>query len=134
MDQQNVRWLSFSGKGEDFPAWSERFLAFCRTKALYKTVLGREEFPQEVAPLEGEADQAARTAHARLVTARERTVGEIKERQDQVWCHLAMCLDTTSLMYVRHDAATKMGQATVPKPGRCCRNDSAIWRRLQCAR
>ena len=110
MDNQQLRWLAFSGKGEDFPAWSERFLAFCRTKNLYKTVLGKDIPPPEIGePLADGAEGPAIAEHTRQVTAREKEITDMDTRKDTVWCYLAMSLDTTSLTYVRHDCRNEDG-------------------------
>ena len=109
MDNQQLRWLAFSGKGEDFPAWSERFLAFCRTKNLYRTVLGKDIPPPEIAPLADGAEGPAIAEHTRQVATREKEIADMDTRKDTVWCYLAMSLDTTSLMYVRHDCRNEDG-------------------------
>ena len=41
-DSNSLKWLHFSGKAEDFPTWSTRFIAFMQTKGLYKTLIGNE--------------------------------------------------------------------------------------------
>ena len=51
MDQQTVKLLTYTGKAQDFPIWSTRFVAMMQTKGLYKSLLGREEQPKEPALL-----------------------------------------------------------------------------------
>lgn len=76
-----MKYLSFSGKSEDFPAWSTRFLAYMQTKGLYKTAIGK--------------DDVSKTGY--------------EEHNNSVWCHLALCLDETSLLYIRHDCVKTDG-------------------------
>ena len=80
MDNQ-IKWLQFNGKLEDFPAWSTRFLAYMQTKGLYKTI-------------QGEATGS---------------VEEQNESNNTVWCYLALTLDQTSLLYVRYDCTKDDG-------------------------
>ena len=43
------------------------------------------------------------------VQQRNKEIEDIKERNNSVWCHLALTLDKTSLMYIRHDCLSKDG-------------------------
>ena len=38
--------MSFSGKAEDFPAWSTKFVALMQTKGLFRTVMGNDDLPE----------------------------------------------------------------------------------------
>ena len=103
MDQQTVRLLTYTGKAQDFPIWSTRFVAMMQTKGLYKSLLGTEEQPNEPAPLANWASNDEKKNHKVLKDAYEKEVAEIKEKRNNVRCHLALTLDATTLMLMRHD-------------------------------
>ena len=103
MDQQTVKLLTYTGKAQDFPIWSTRFVAMMQTKGLYKSLLGTEEQPNEPAPLANGATNDEKKNHKVLKDAYEKEVADIKEKRNNVWCHLALTLDATTLMLMRHD-------------------------------
>ena len=103
MDQQTVKLLTYTGKAQDFPIWSTRFVAMIQTKGLYKSLLGTEEQPNEPAPLANGATNDEKKNHKVLKDAYEKEVADIKEKRNNVWCHLALTLDATTLMLMRHD-------------------------------
>ena len=51
MGQQREKLLTYTGKAQDFPIWSTRFVAMMETKGLYKSLLGTDEQPNEPEPL-----------------------------------------------------------------------------------
>ncbi len=56
--------LAFSGKNEDFLAWSTRFTAYLQTKDLYQACVGKEAESEEGAiALAVGANNAAKTEH-----------------------------------------------------------------------
>ena len=103
MDQQTVKLPTYTGKAQDFPIWSTRFVAMMQTKGLYKSLLGTEEQPNEPAPLANGATNGEKKNHKVLKDACEKEVADIKEKRNNVWCHLALTLDATTLMLMRHD-------------------------------
>ena len=103
MDQQTVKLLTYTGKAQDFTIWSTRFVAMMQTKGLYKSPLGTEEQPNEPAPLANGATNDEKKNHKVLKDAYEKEVADIKEKRNNVWCHLALTLDATTLMLMRHD-------------------------------
>ena len=103
MDQQTVKLLTYAVKSKDFPIWSTRFVAMIQTKGLFKSLLGIEEQPNEPAPLANGATNDEKKNHKVLKDAYEKEVADIKEKRNNVWCHLALTLDTTALMLMRHD-------------------------------
>ena len=103
MDQQTVKLLTYTGKAQDFPIWSTRFVAMMQTKGLYKSLLGTEEQPNEPAPLANGSSNDEKKNHKVLKDAYEKEVADIKEKRNNVWCHLALTLDATTLMLMRHD-------------------------------
>ena len=46
---------ALSGKSEDYPAWSTKFVALMHTKGLFRTVMGYDDLPEaEPTPRESE--------------------------------------------------------------------------------
>ena len=74
-----------------------------QTTGLYKPLLGTEEQPNEPAPLANVATNDEKKNHKVLKDAYEKEVADIKEKRNNVWCHLALTLDATTLMLMRHD-------------------------------
>ena len=74
-----------------------------QTKGLYKSLLGTEEQLNEPAPLANGASNDEKKNHKVLKDAYEKEVEGIKEKRNNVWCHLALTLDATTLMLLRHD-------------------------------
>ena len=103
MDQQTVKLLTYTGKAQDFPIWSTRFVTITQTKGLYKSLLRTEEQPNEPAPLANGASNDEKKNHKVLKDAYEKDVAYIFEKRNNVWCHLALTLDATTLMLMRHD-------------------------------
>ena len=121
MDQQTVKLLTYTGKAQDFPIWSTRFVAMMQTKGLYKSLLGTEEQPNEPAPLANGATNDEKKNHKVLKDAYEKEVADIKEKRNNVWCHLALTLDATTLMLMRHDCVGDDG----------IRDGAKAWKLLQ---
>ena len=109
MDSQTIKWLVFNGKAENYPAWSTKFTAYMQTKGLYKALLGKEIIPEEIAPLAEDASNEQKTAWDAKVRERNKQIEEIKERNNTVWCHIALALDNNSLLYIRHDCLSSDG-------------------------
>ena len=103
MDQQTVKLLTYTGKAQDFPIWSTRFVAMIKTKGLYKSLPGIEQQPNEPAPLANGASNDETKNHKVLKDAYEKEVADIKEKRNNVWCHLALTLDATTFMLMRLD-------------------------------
>ena len=74
-----------------------------QTKGLYKSLLGTEEKPNEPAPLANGASNDEKKNQKWLKDAYEKEVAAIIEKRNNVWCHLAVTLDATILMLMRHD-------------------------------
>ena len=100
MDGNRVKWLCFIGTPADYPAWSTKITAFMQTKGPYKSLLGKEVIPQEIPPLAEGASEQHRTEREVKVQQRNKEIEDIKERNNSVWCHLALAPDKTSLMYI----------------------------------
>ena len=109
MDSQTIKWLVFNGKAENYPAWSTKFTAYMQTKGLYKALLGKEIIPEEIAPLAEDASNEQKTAWDAKVRERNKQIEEIKERNNTVWCHIALALDNNSLLYIRHGCLSSDG-------------------------
>ena len=109
MDQQTVKLLTYTGKAQDFPIWSTRFVAMMQTKGLYKSLLGREEQPKEPALLANGTSNDEKKNHKAFKDAYEKEVADIKEKRNNLWCHLALTLDATTLMLMRRDCVRDDG-------------------------
>ena len=109
MDSQTIKWLVFDGKAENYPAWSTKFTAYMQTKGLYKALLGKEIIPEEIAPLAEDASNEQKTAREAKVRQRNKEIEDINERNNTVWCHIALALDNNSLLYIRHDCLSSSG-------------------------
>ena len=79
------------------------FVAILQTKGLYKSLLGKEEKPNEPAPLANGASNDEKKNHKVLKDAYEKEFADIKEKRNNEWCHLSLTLDATTLMLMRHD-------------------------------
>ena len=75
-------------------------MATMQKKGLYKSLLGTEEQPNEPAPLANGASNDEKNYKV-LKDAYEKEVADIKEKRNNVWCHLALTLDATTLMLMR---------------------------------
>ena len=93
-------------------------MAMMQTKGLYKSLPGTEERPNEPAPLANGASNDEKKKHKVLKHAYEKEVEDIKEKQNNVWCHLALTLDATTLMLMRHEC---VGDDGIGRCGRCGR-------------
>ena len=100
MDQQTVKLLTYTGKAQDFPIWSTRFVEMMQTKRPYKSLL-RTEQPNEPVPLANEASNDDKKNHKVLKDAYRKEIADIKEKRNNVSCHLT--LDASTLMLMRHD-------------------------------
>ena len=74
-----------------------------QTKGLSKSLHGTEEQPNDSAPLANGASNDEKKNRKLLKDAYEKEVADIKEKRNNVWCHLALTLDATTLMRMRHD-------------------------------
>ena len=74
-----------------------------QTERLYKSLLGTEEQPNELAPLANGAINDEKKNHKVLKDAYEMEVADIKEKRNNVWCHHALTLDERNLMLMRHN-------------------------------
>ena len=90
-------------KAQELPIWITRFVATMQMKGLNKSLLGTEEQPNEPVPLANGASNDEKMVYKVLKDAYEKEVANIKEKGNNVWCHLALTLDATTLMLMRHD-------------------------------
>ena len=105
----SLKWMTFSGLAEDYPTWSTRFSAFAQTKGLFETLTDTVELPDRPAPLREDANDAQTREHEAQTQARATAVQEDESRKNQIWCYLAMTLDASSLMLIRHDCVNSKG-------------------------
>ena len=104
-----MKLLTYTGKAQDFAIWCTRFVAMMQTKGLYKSLPGTEEQPNEPAPLANGESNDEKKNHNVMKDAYEKEVADIKEKRKNVWCHLALTLDATTLVLMRHDCVGDYG-------------------------
>ena len=78
-------------------------MAMLHKLGLYKSLYGTEEQPNEPAALANGVSNEEKKNHKVVKAAYEMELGDIKEKRNNVWCHLALTLDATTLMLMRHD-------------------------------
>ena len=69
--------------------------------------------------------------HKVLKDAYEKEVADIKEKRNNVWRHLALTLDATTLMLKRHDCVGDDGIGDEAKAWKFCKRDFRVWRHRQ---
>ena len=77
MIRQTVKLLTYTGKTQDIPVWSTRFVTMLQTKAL----LGTKEQPNEPALLSNMASNEEKRSHKMPNDAYEKEVADIKEKK-----------------------------------------------------
>ena len=80
-----------------------------QTKGLYKALLGKEIIPEEITPLAEDASQEQKAECEAKVQQRNKQIEDIQERNNTIWCHIALALDNNSLLYKRHDCLSADG-------------------------
>ena len=63
MDQQTGNLLTYTGKAQDIPIWSTRFVAMMQTKRIYISLIGTEEQPNDPGPIDIEAGKDEKKNH-----------------------------------------------------------------------
>ena len=79
------------------------FYAMRQTKGLYKSLIGTEEQPNETASLANETSNEEKKNHKVPKDACEKEVADIREKRNKVWYPLALTLDATIPMLLRHN-------------------------------
>ena len=74
-----------------------------QTRGLYKSLHGTEEQLNEPAQLANAASNDEKKNQKVLKDAHEKEVADIKEKRNNLWCPLALTLDASTLMLMRHD-------------------------------
>ena len=98
-----MKWLCFSGKQEDFATWSTRFIAYIQTNNLFETLAGTAVKPVEPAALGDAPTNEQREDHKVATEEFENNKKKFRDDTNTLWCMLALTLDSTSLMLIRHD-------------------------------
>ena len=73
-----------------------------QTKGLYNSLFGTEKLPKEPAPLANEASNDLKKYNKVLKNAYEKEVADIKEKRKNVCCHLALTVESTTLIRMWH--------------------------------
>ena len=105
----NLKWLCFSGIPDDYPIWITRFQAFAQTKGLFETLTGDDRPPSPPVRPGDNPTNEERASHDAAEEAYRRALDDIEKRKNTLWCYLAMVLDSTSLMLIRHDCVDHKG-------------------------
>ena len=101
MLQQTVKLLTYTGNAKDITIWTARFAIMMQMKGLYKSLLGIEEQPNEPKPVTNGTSNVEKKNHKVLKDAYEKEVTHTKGKRNNMWCHLAMTLDSTTLMLIQ---------------------------------
>ena len=125
----NLKWLCFLGMTDDYPIWSTRFQAFSQTKGLFETLTGDEPAPNRPTRLGNDPTNEQRAAHEAAEAEYTRALENIEKRKNTLWCYLAMVLDTTSLMLIRHDCVDNKGLGDGHKAWGFCKKGSEATKR-----
>ena len=81
------------------PFWEDFSSSYLsQIKVIYKWLLGTEEQPNEPAPLANGSSSDENKNHKVLKDAYEKEVADIREKPNNVWCHLPLTLDAASFM------------------------------------
>ena len=109
-----------------------------QTRVLYKSIHGTEIQPNETASLANGANNDEKKNRKVLKDAYEKKVSDIKQKRNNVGCHLARTLDATTFILLRHDCVRDDGivdRAKAWKPlqvrERYGERDLRVWRRRQ---
>ena len=87
----------------DFPVWITRIVGMMQTTSLCISLFATEEQPNEPAPLANVASNDGKKNHRVLNNAFEKEVdADIKGKRNNVWCQLALTVESTTLMLMRH--------------------------------
>ena len=97
-------------------------MAMMQTKGLYKSHFVTEKQPNEPASLANGASKGEKKNHKMLKDAYEKEIADIKEKRNIVWCHLALTLDATILMLMRHDCVGDDGLEAFAREVSECRD------------
>ena len=84
-------------------------MAMMQTKGLYISLFGTKEQPIEPAPLDNVASNDEKKNHKVLKDVCEKEIADVKEKRNNVWCHLAQTPDATTLMLMGHDCVEDDG-------------------------
>ena len=105
----SLKWMTFIGLAEDCPTWSTRFSAFAQTKGRLKTLTDTVELSHRPALLREDSNVAQRREYEAQTQARATAEQEDESCKNQIWCHLAMTLDDSSLTLILHDCVNSKG-------------------------
>ena len=90
-------------KGTGFSNLDHKICGNDADEGTLNSLIGTEEQPNDLAPLANGASNDEKKKHKVLKDAYEKEIADIKAKWNNVWCHLALTLDATTLMLTRHD-------------------------------
>ena len=102
----DLKLAAFSGKSENCPACSTKFVALMHTKGLFRTVMGGYNDLPEAEPNLPESPNAdQQEANDTKMQERAGLIQHRKDNRNTVWSHVALVLNNTTLMYIKNDCA-----------------------------
>ena len=105
----NLNWPHFSSLSEEYPICSMRFQAFAQIKGLFDTITVDNPPPKPIGGFGSDPTDVERAAHDGAEATYRRALHDIEKRKNNLWCHLAMVLDSTSLMLITYDCVDNKG-------------------------
>ena len=105
----DLKLAAFSGKSEDFPAWSTKFVALIHTKGLFRTVMGNDDLPEAEHTLPESQNAYQQAAYDAKMQKRAVLIKQRKDNRNTAWSHLALMLNNTTLMYIKNDCVCSDG-------------------------
>ncbi|XP_063727131.1 uncharacterized protein LOC134854706 [Symsagittifera roscoffensis] len=114
----DLKLAALSGKSENFPAWSTKFVALIHTRGLFRTLMGTDDLPEAepTLPESPNADQQA--AYDTKMQERAVLIQQRKNNRNTVWSHLALPLNNTTLMYIKNNCVGTDGYGDGTKAGK----------------
>ena len=94
---------------DEYSIWSTRFPTFSQTKRPSETLTGDHVPPNLPGRLPDGAVDEQRAAHDAATEANVKAVTDKQKRNNTLRCYLAMVLDSTSLMLIRHECVDNKG-------------------------
>ena len=91
------------------PSLEHEVPSFFQTRGLFETLTGDDVPPNLPGRLPDGASAEQRAAHDAAREAYMKAVIDIQKRNNTFWCYLAMVLDSTSLMLIKHDCVDNKG-------------------------
>ena len=86
---------AFTGKSEEFPAWSTKFVALVHTKGLFRVVMDNDDLLEAEPTLTESPNADQQAAYDTKMQERAVLIQQKKDNRNTVWSHLALVLNNT---------------------------------------